>query len=217
MTFQSFIPLALCAALLVSACGADQDAPKAQPGTPSAGAPSSGAPSAQQPPATAGGPAAPAAKPTAPSAVFKNIDTTDGTLTVTGSGVLTGRWTFKDVTATIEEHAVAGSTRSSLTLEAHDADQRRHIRLRLVRDGEHIDPGVYSIDHPSGNPPRRLDARFEFEGAIWLSMNHGSGSVELTSVDDLHATGSFHVLVRAYGKDTAALNLSGTFRQSVTH
>ncbi|MBS1914358.1 MAG: hypothetical protein JST22_20375 [Bacteroidetes bacterium] len=199
----------LSVALTLAACG-DRKEPASGDGK---------APAAQ-PPA-----AAPAFKPApAPDAggqsgamPHSGIDSTDGTLTVVGSGLIKNTWKFADVTAYVEEHANAGETRSVLTLEAHDGGRNMHFRLRLVRTGGAVNAGTYAIESTGESGVRRLEARWEQGDRMFNSAIRGRGSVQLKEIDATHIDGSFNISLGSVGPDSTLQTLTGTFNQKLVH
>jgi len=138
-------------------------------------------------------------------------DTTDGTLTITGSGKIKGTWTFQDVTALMEERAFGGKTQSILSLEAHDLSYpARHFRIRLLRDNAPITPGRYSFS----SRERSLDARFEQGGEMFRAIG-ASGWVELRELKGDVARGRFEITLPSLADDNARETLKGTFAQTV--
>ena len=161
--------------------------------------------------------AAKAAPPSAPSPEHSisnadpQIDTTDGTLTVTGSGAHSGTWHFDDVRATIEESAGGGATEGVLTIEAHDAINGRHFRLRLLNAGGPVAPGTYPVV-ASEKSPRRLDARWEIDGVAFRPLDGGRGSVSLKSLGD-RAVGTFDITLPSLESSKTVETLKGRFDQ----
>ncbi len=199
----------LFALLALAACGDRKEPAPGDGGTPAAGTPA----------------AAPAFKPVpAPSAggqtvapPHTGIDSTDGTLTVVGSGVAKDTWRFADVTAYVEEHANAGETRSVLTLEAHDGGRNVHFRLRLVRAGGAVNPGTYAIESSGESGGRKLEARWEQGDRMFNSALRGHGSVQLKEIDNAHIDGSFNVSLGSVGPDSTLQTLTGTFNEKLVH
>jgi hypothetical protein len=146
------------------------------------------------------------------------IDTTDGTLAVTGSGAEAGQWTLNDVSAMVDEVPAGGVTSSVLTVQAHDGLSGRHFRLRLIRDGGEMEPGTYSIPAAGGDAERKLDARWEAAGRMFVSLGRASGQVKLTAVNAERCAGTFDVnLALRAGSDTTMQHLTGSFNQRLTH
>lgn len=140
------------------------------------------------------------------------IDTTDGVLTITGSVVVSGVWTMSDVTAYLDEHAKAGNTIYELSLEAHEISAGNHFKIRLYRDGSPIDLGTYSI----GGSDRKLEARFEHSGAVFSSRLRGSGTVELTALDENHVAGKIDLGIASEARADTLERITGTFDQRLT-
>lgn len=146
--------------------------------------------------------------PVDPSAI--GPDTTDGTLSISGSGTFTGTWQFKDVTAFIEERASGGTTQAILSLEAHESlAPERHFRIRLLREGGEIEKGRYTID----DRENRLEGRFEQEGSTFRSITGSSGWVELTALEGDRAAGRFELNLPMLGNESSMQQLKGNFNQ----
>lgn len=140
------------------------------------------------------------------------IDTTDGTLQVTGTGKYSGTWDFKDVTGVLEERAASGRIQWILSLEAHDAAQERHFRIRLLRDDAKIEPGRYTFD----GKDRKLDAKFEEGMDMFRSLEGATGWVELQHLQDDRARGRFDVTLPTLGTDSSSTQtIKGTFDQKL--
>lgn len=115
-------------------------------------------------------------------------DTVDGTLTVTGSGAMTGKWKFYDVTASLDEQARGGSAATVLQIEGHRAAPGANIRIRLVSGTGAIHPGTFSLNAPDADP--RVEASWDIDGNYYRDLN-GNGSVTISSYDGKRITGSF--------------------------
>jgi len=150
---------------------------------------------------------APSSAPT-----VRAVDTADGTIVVTGSGAASGTWKFDDANAVIEETARGGESQSVLTIEAHDGINGRHLRLRLIRVGETIDAGTYTIGATSD---RRLDARWEGPTMAYRSLDGARGSVTLKSLENNHAVGTFNVTLPSIEDANAVQQVQGSFNQLV--
>ncbi|MEP7218446.1 MAG: hypothetical protein ABI876_05995 [Bacteroidota bacterium] len=175
-TIRTLLASCIAATLVISACGERK--------TPDAPRPDS---------ARAVAPAAPSAAPAPHIPAGNDIDTTDGTITATGTGTIAGTWKLNDMTATMDEQPMNGVTLSVLTIQAHDGIAARHLRFRLTRENAPIETGIYSIESPSGTPPRKLDARFEWGQAMFTSIHKAKGTVTVRSLKGDRATGSFDV------------------------
>jgi hypothetical protein len=174
---RTLLASCIAATLVISACGEKK--------TPDAPRPDS---------ARAVAPVASSAAPApAPHISAGDIDTTDGTITATGSGTIVGTWKLSDMTATMDEQPMNGVTLSVLTIQAHDGVAARHLRFRLTRENAPIEIGIYSIESPGGTPPRKLDARFEWGQAMFTSIHKAKGTVTVRSIKGDRVEGSFDV------------------------
>lgn len=174
-TLRLLLASGIAATLILTACGEKKTPDVPRPDSARAVAPA--APSASSAPA--------------PHAAGGDVDTTDGTLTVTGTGTIVGTWKLNDMTAMMDEQPMNGITLSVLTIQAHDGIAARHLRFRLTRENAPIEIGIYSIESPSGTPPRKLDARFEWGQAMFTSLHNAKGSVTVRSIKGDRVAGSF--------------------------
>lgn len=139
-------------------------------------------------------------------------DTTDGTLSISGTGVYAGTWRFTDVTSFMEERASGGTTQAILSLEAHDAAiPARHFRIRLLREGGEIETGRYTI----GDKDHGLEGRFEHDSSTFRSIGGSSGWVELSTLEGDRAAGRFELNLPMLGNETRMQQVKGSFNQRV--
>jgi hypothetical protein len=159
-------------------------------------------------------PSAPSPEHSLPNA-NPQIDTTDGTITVTGTGAASNTWSFTDVNATVDESAGGGATQGVLMIEAHDAINGRHLRLRLLHDGGPVDPGTYPVDAAKGG--RRVEPRWEMEHKAFRALQGGRGSVVLKSFTGDRAVGTFDITLPSLDDPSVTETLKGHFDQLVRH
>lgn len=203
-----YLPILLISFTLV-ACG-DEKKPEAEPRTRSGMLP----PDAKKPePVEAPHTPVPQGPSTPGSTNMETgqVDTTDGTLTVNGSGAIKGTWTFHDVSAQLDEKSGGGTTTGTLSVEAHDGPANLHFRIRLRNEGGAIAAGSYTID----GKQRKLDARWESGRLMFNSVFGGDGTVELTSIGNGRVVGRFDLTLNSADKQGEPQTITGRFNQAL--
>ncbi len=140
-----------------------------------------------------------------------NIPGNSGLVTMNGAGPKLGSWSFENSYASLREQPVAGATRHTLTVEAHQLSSDTHFKLRFMRDDEELETGNYSIDRPQGEPPRKLDATFEIGSQIYKPIQGSIGNAEITMLTDHRVKGNFSVKLTSLADPTKSESLVGTF------
>jgi hypothetical protein len=140
-----------------------------------------------------------------------------GVLSMTGTGVVLRKFAFENVYASVTEQPIAGVTRKTLTVEAHNGQTDTHFKLRFMRDDGPIEVGSYSIDHPTGEPPMKLDATFEYGGGMYKAIDKAIGLADIKELDDAHISGTFSVRLESLSDPTKSETLIGTYNALVQH
>lgn len=136
---------------------------------------------------------------------FEPIDPKMGGLVLNAKGEHSGKWTFKDVNGSMREMAGGGATMTLLQLEAHEDPV--HFKLRMTTPDGELRPGRYRV----GDAERKLDATYENAGVYYTAVGDAGGWVELTTISDDRAIGSFDLTLEGLSESKPTAKVSGTF------
>lgn len=135
-------------------------------------------------------------------------DPENGSLQLMSDPPYKGEWNFLDVTASMSERAMGGTTVKTLTIEAHQVPPNEHLKLRLSRPESEIDAGTYSIDASGG---RTLDVTWEHGDQRFRSLAPATGSVTITEITADRVSGTYEVKLAPMAENGMNAVLSGRF------
>jgi hypothetical protein len=140
-------------------------------------------------------------------------DTSDGKLTVVGSGAASGKWIFYDATASLDEFTRAGVTTSSLQIEGHRINPVMNFKIRVMTDDGAVTAGVWDLTDQ--NPIRRVDVVWDNDNIYYRGLSGAKGKVTITKIDAGNVSGSYNVTLPPVQTTGGPQTLTGVFAMGI--